>query len=304
MLHVLHGYANILFPVFVTHSVCRSLMELAIPIIAALAIGFSFGRSTGRAAGVVEGREDAGGKLRSMIEAVRRGRVPEGLRPGSAEAGLQSALEQGWAPREAERALVLREAVARVSAFLSTSVKAPLTGFATNVSMGELKERIGRALGSLQDLDFFMSEIGEAREGTDLSKLSQVLSREFAYDQDVGVRLMLSSESVRAVVNPAALKDALYLVLHNAGRFGGGTTIDLSVESEGGRAKVVVGDRGDGFSEEAFSRAFDPFYSTSDEGLGLGLPHARRVLEDMGGKIELRNVPDGGAEVEISFPAE
>ena len=281
-------------------------MELAIPIIAALviaAVGFSFGRSTGRAAGVVAGREEAGGKLQSIIEAVRRGRVPEGLRPGSAEADLQAALEQGWAPREAERALALREAVARVSTFLNTGVKAPLTGFATNVSMGELKERIGRALGSLQDLDFFMSEIGEAREGTDLSKLSQVLSREFAYDQDVGVRLMLSSESVRAVVNPAALKDALYLVLHNAGRFGGGTTIDLSVESEDGRAKIVVRDRGDGFSEEAFARAFDPFYSTSDEGLGLGLPHARRVLEEMGGKIELRNVPDGGAEVEISFAA-
>jgi signal transduction histidine kinase len=281
-------------------------MELAIPIIAALvfgAVGFSFGRSTGRAAGVEEGREAAGGNLRSMIEAVRRGRVPEGLRPGSAEADLQAALEQGWAPREAERALVLREAVARVSTFLSTSVKAPLTGFATNVSMGELKERIGRALGSLQDLDFFMSEIGEAREGTDLSKLSQVLSREFAYDQDVGVRLMVGSESVRAVVNPAALKDVLYLVLHNAARFGGATTIDLSVESEDGRAKIVVRDRGEGFSKEAFSRAFDPFYSTSDEGLGLGLPHARRVLEEMGGKIELRNVPDGGAEVELSFPA-
>lgn len=61
-------------------------------------------------------------------------------------------------------------------------------------------------------------------------------------------------------------------------------------------------DRGKGFSEEAFRRAFDPFYSTSDAGLGLGLPHARKVIESMGGRIELRNVPDGGAEVEISFP--
>jgi signal transduction histidine kinase len=77
--------------------------------------------------------------------------------------------------------------------------------------------------------------------------------------------------------------------------------VDLTVEESDGRAMIVVRDRGDGFSEEAFARAFDPFYSTSDVGLGLGLPHARKVIESMGGSIELRNVPDGGAEVEISF---
>jgi signal transduction histidine kinase len=97
--------------------------------------------------------------------------------------------------------------------------------------------------------------------------------------------------------------DALYLVLHNAARFGEGGTIDLSVDQADGRARIVIRDRGQGFTEEAFQRAFDPFYSTSDEGLGLGLPHARKVVEGMGGRIELRNVPDGGAEVEMSFPA-
>ena len=51
----------------------------------------------------------------------------------------------------------------------------------------------------------------------------------------------------------------------------------------------------------AFKRAFDPFYSTSKEGLGLGLPHARTLIEGMGGRVELSNVPDGGAEVEVSF---
>jgi signal transduction histidine kinase len=112
----------------------------------------------------------------------------------------------------------------------------------------------------------------------------------------------MSDVGVRASVNAAALMDALYLVLHNAGRFGDGQTVDLGVARDGTRAKIVVRDRGRGFSEEAFRRAFDPFYSTSDEGLGLGLPHARRVIEAMGGRIELRNVPDGGAEVEVSFP--
>ncbi len=279
-------------------------MDLTIAIVAAIvlgAIGLFVGRSGGRNAGLAQGRAEADGRMRSLVEAVRRGQAPKGLAAGSAEAELQAALEQGWAPREAEREAALREAIGRVSTFLDTNVRSPLTGFGADVTGAELVERIDRALGSLQDLEFYIEEVGTAREGTDLVALAQGVAREFAADQRVGVRLRLSGGAVRREVNPSALMDALYLVLHNAGRFGGGANVDLTVEESDGRARIVVRDRGDGFSKEAFSRAFDPFYSTSDAGLGLGLPHARKVIESMGGSIELRNVPDGGAEVEISF---
>jgi signal transduction histidine kinase len=273
------------------------------------ALGFAIGRSggrasgvqEGRAAGIHEGRGEADSRFRRMIDAVKRGRAPEGVTPDSAEAELHAALEEGWSPREVERQAALREAIGRVSSFLTTSVRAPLAGAGPDASRAELRERIGQALGALEDLDFFISEVDDARQGTDLSKLAQGVSREFAADQEVGVRLKLGGANIRAEVSPAALMDALYLVLHNAARFGRGATIDLGVEQSGGRAVITVRDRGDGFSEEAFSRAFDPFYSTSEGGLGLGLPHARKVIEGMGGQIELRNVPDGGAEVEISF---
>ena len=167
----------------------------------------------------------------------------------------------------------------------------------------DLEELPGLGLdGALQDLEFFIAEIDEKREGADLVKLAKAVARDFAGDQDVGIRLLLGASTVRADVNPAALMDALYLILHNAGRFGSGSTIDLTLEASDGRATITVRDRGEGFSEEAFSRAFDPFYSTTDDGLGLGLPHARKVIEAMGGAISLSNVPDGGAAVELSFP--
>ena len=268
------------------------------------------GREAGRAAGLEAGRQEglaaarteAEARLRALVEAVRRGRVPPGLAAGSPEAELQRALQEGWAPREAERAAALREAVGRVSAFLEKSVRGPLAGIAEGATPAELRERIARALGALQDLDFFGKEVPAERQGTDLGALVQRVSKEFVSDQGIGVRLAMSDVGVRATVNAAALMDALYLVLHNAGRFGERQTVDLGVTRDGSRVKITVRDRGRGFSEEAFRRAFDPFYSTSEEGLGLGLPHARKVIEAMGGRIELRNVPDGGAEVEISFP--
>jgi signal transduction histidine kinase len=237
------------------------------------------------------------------VDSVRRGRRPEGARPGSPEAELQRALEAGWTPREEERQRALREAVGRVSGFLDKAVREPLAGAGDDADAQELRERIDRALGSLQDLDFFIREPARDTEGRDIPQLVQQVTREFAADQGVGIRLRQDGRPVRARVNAAAFMDAVYLVLHNAARFGGGSTVDVTVEGGEGRAVVKVRDRGRGFTEEAFERAFDPFYSTTEDGLGLGLPHARRTIEDMGGRIELRNVPDGGAEVELSLPA-
>jgi signal transduction histidine kinase len=280
-------------------------MDVLIVVIAVAVVGavaFFVGTRRGRALGVTEGRSEAGERLRALIEAVRRGRTLPSVDAGTPEAELQSALEQGWAPREAERGAALREAVGRVSAFLEKNVRAPLEGVGPASDERELRARVDRALGALEDLDFFGREISESREGTDLAALAQRVTHEFVADQGVGVRLALGEAAIRGSVNPSALMDALYLILHNASRFGGGRTIELTVAKKDGQAKIIVRDRGPGFSEEAFRRAFDPFYSTTEEGLGLGLPHARKLIESMGGSIELRNVPDGGAEVEVSLP--
>jgi signal transduction histidine kinase len=281
-------------------------MEVAIAVVIGLvlgAVGLSIGQSRGRKAGAEQATREVDARLRAVIESVKRGKIPSGAASGTPEAALGSALADGWAPRETEREAALREAVGRVSAFLHKSVKHPLTGFDEHATAAELRERIDRALGALADLDFFVKEVDGASQGTDLVPLAQRVTKEFVADQGLGVRLLLSDPSVRASVNPAALMDALYLVLHNAARFGSDQTVDLTVAREGGVAKITVRDRGQGFSEEAFRRAFDPFYSTSEDGLGLGLPHARKIIEGMGGRIELKNVPDGGAEVELSFPA-
>ena len=272
---------------------------IAIGVVLAVA-GFLLGRSGAHAAGVGEGRAEAERRLAAAAEAIGRGRRPQ-ADAGSPEHDLYAALEQGWAPRETERQAALKEAIGCVSAFLDASVRAPLAGAGREARAGELRERIERALGALEDLNFFLEDPAGESQDCDIVPLVQHVAREFATDQDVGVRIQLAEASVRATVNAQVLMDSLYLILHNAGRFGGGATVDVTVQAVDGRALVTVRDRGEGFTEEAFRRAFDPFYSTSKEGLGLGLPHARMLIEGMGGRVEVSNVPDGGAEVEVSF---
>ncbi len=276
------------------------VIGIVVGVIVGLIVGIAMGRSdaSGR---LDELQGDADRRIRAAAEAVARGGLPPDPEAGSAEAELRRALESGWTPREQEQQRALQDALGSVSRFLTRVVRAPLAEAGPQADAEELRERIARALGALEDLDSFLEEPPASTEGHDLVVLVQQVTREFALDQAVAVHLRLSERPVRARVNGAAFLDALYLVLHNAGRFGGGGTVDVTVEEEEGRSVVRVRDHGPGFTEEAFKRAFDPFYSTSDEGLGLGLPHARRVLERMGGRIELRNVPGGGAEAEISF---
>ncbi|NJD20525.1 MAG: hypothetical protein FIA95_14740 [Gemmatimonadetes bacterium] len=264
--------------------------------------GLAAGRAEGRTEGRSEGRAEIERQIRALVEAVSRGMKPEGVAAGTAAAELQQALERGWAPRGQERQAALEEAVGRVSAFLHNAVRAHLAGAGPSADAQELKERIERALGSMQDLEFFTKEPVLDAEITDLGHLVQQVTREFAHDQAVGVRLSLDDKPVRACVSRTSLMDALYLVLHNAARFGGGATVDVEVMASGDGARIRVRDRGPGFSPDALRRAFDPFYSTAEDGLGLGLPHARRVIEGMSGRIELRNAAAGGGEVEVSFP--
>jgi signal transduction histidine kinase len=279
--------------------------QLVVGLVVGLLVGFVAGlliaRAGGRAARArTQGESDR--RIRAAAEAVARGGLPEGGAAGSAELELRRALETGWAPREQEHQRALREAISRVGGFLRGAVREPLEGAGPNADAGELRERIARALGGLEDLEFFLKEPGSEAEKHDLGSLAQQVTREFAADQRIGVRMRLAEQPVRVRVNGPAFMDALYLVLHNAGRFGGGGTVDVTIVEQDGRGALLVRDRGTGFSEEAFKRAFDPFYSTAPDGLGLGLSHARKVVEGMGGRIELSNPPDGGAEVEISFP--
>ncbi len=269
-------------------------------------VGFALGRAGGRGAGreqgLVEGHAETEKRMRALADAIARGVAPPDAPAGTPEADVQRALKTGWTPRELERQRALQEAIGRVSGFLDSAVRAPLSGAGDASDAAELRERIEQALGSLQDLDSFLAEPASTTEGRDVVELTKQVTHEFAADQGVAVRLRLDGGPVRAEVNPQGFMDGLYLILHNAARFGSeGGPVDVTVVTEGGRARVKVRDRGAGFTEEAFERAFDPFYSTSSDGLGLGLPHARRSIEAMGGEIELRNVPDGGAEVEMSF---
>ena len=77
-----------------------------------------------------------------------------------------------------------------------------------------------------------------------------------------------------------------------------------SIEKDQAWATILVRDNGPGVPDELGDRVFDPFISTKETGLGLGLAICRRIAEAHQGEIRASNSSDGGALFSIRLPLE
>lgn len=81
-----------------------------------------------------------------------------------------------------------------------------------------------------------------------------------------------------------------------------GGTVSVTANVFGGKVRMTVSDEGPGFSEEVLASGARPFVSTRPGGTGLGLAMVRRFARDLGGDLELSNLPERGAAVTVTLP--
>ena len=80
--------------------------------------------------------------------------------------------------------------------------------------------------------------------------------------------------------------------------------LTLSTTLEGEYIRISVSDTGPGIPASHLAHIFEPFFTTKSpgSGLGLGLSISARIIQDLGGRIEARNLPDGGACFTLILP--
>jgi signal transduction histidine kinase len=79
--------------------------------------------------------------------------------------------------------------------------------------------------------------------------------------------------------------------------------VEISTAGSGdGKVRLSVRDHGTGIRTEVHERLFDRFFTTKEQGLGMGLAIVRSIVESHGGEIQAENVADGGALFYFTLP--
>ena len=107
--------------------------------------------------------------------------------------------------------------------------------------------------------------------------------------------------------DPELLKTCfLNLMINACDAMPEGGLLALSLRSsEEDRARsllISVSDTGHGMSPEEIRSAFEPYFSTKETGLGLGLALTQKIVSDHGGTIRLESSAGKGTTALIALP--
>jgi PAS domain S-box-containing protein len=70
----------------------------------------------------------------------------------------------------------------------------------------------------------------------------------------------------------------------------------------GDRYRLTFRDEGPGMPDDVRARCLEPFFTTKTRGTGLGLPIAKRVVDEHGGHFGIASIAGAGTEVTIDLP--
>lgn len=81
-----------------------------------------------------------------------------------------------------------------------------------------------------------------------------------------------------------------------------GGTITLGARLEGEEVKLTFSDQGSGISPDDLGKIFQPYFTTKDVGIGLGLAITERIIKEHGGYIEIESTVGSGTTFTVSLP--
>jgi len=98
------------------------------------------------------------------------------------------------------------------------------------------------------------------------------------------------------------LSQVLLNLIKNALEASREATVILEAEKGKKGVHIVVRDSGPGIPAGLQDKIFEPFFSTKENGMGIGLFLSRKIVEAHGGRIEVRSPVGGGASFIIQVP--
>jgi signal transduction histidine kinase len=138
--------------------------------------------------------------------------------------------------------------------------------------------------------------------------VDRVLRRIAAVAEARGIRVNTDVDREALVfASEATFEELIFILVDNAIKYAQRAgAVQVNVLREEDHCVIDVIDDGPGLSDQALTRAFDPFYrgATSQPGFGLGLTIAKRICDAAGASIALTPGADGGTVARVRWPAQ
>jgi signal transduction histidine kinase len=99
------------------------------------------------------------------------------------------------------------------------------------------------------------------------------------------------------------MKQALLNLVKNAvAAMPGGGSLSLVTTYSGDELRIVVSDTGTGIAENRIGKIFEPYYTTKENGTGLGLTLSYKIVKEHGGDITVRSKQGSGSQFTVTIP--
>jgi signal transduction histidine kinase len=163
-------------------------------------------------------------------------------------------------------------------------------------------------IGNLRNLLKRKSEVHECDLNAVIADAVHLLAPE-ADRRNIDLRVDGMPRALLVRVDPVHLQQVILNLVTNAmdamtDTARGARRITIRTACAGGSTiKVSVCDSGPGIPEDKLGEIFDTFYTTKEQGTGLGLSVARTIVETYEGKIWAENQVGGGAVFHFTLPS-
>lgn len=121
----------------------------------------------------------------------------------------------------------------------------------------------------------------------------------------VEVRLSLDNHEAGGMFDDASIRGALMnLMLNSIEAMPDGGILSITADRVSDGLRLEISDTGRGIGEEEAKKIFEPFYTTKTNGLGLGMPYAKKIVEQHGGSLAMNSRPGEATTIFLVFPQE
>ena len=120
----------------------------------------------------------------------------------------------------------------------------------------------------------------------------------------IAVRTSFADTGAVSLDSDRMLQALLNLLLNAVQAMPEGGTLTVSSQAVKDRLELRVADTGHGIPRESMARIFDPYFTTKNQGTGLGLATVRTIAEAHGGRVRVASEPGRGTEITLDLPRE